>query len=34
MMRCNKEGFFSMKNFKNKKRAAWLMAAVMMGTFA
>lgn len=24
---------FSMKTFKNKKRAAWLMAAVMMGTF-
>ena len=22
-----------MKTFKNKKRAAWLMAAVMMGTF-
>lgn len=34
MMRCNKEGVFSMKNFKNKKRAAWLMAAVMTGTFA
>ena len=34
MMRCNKEGVFSMKNFKDKKRGAWLMAAVMMGTFA
>ena len=34
MMRCNKEGVFSMKNFKNKKRAAWLMVAVMTGTFA